>query len=140
MFIWTVNMINSLKNTYPKTSSLNQFAASANGFHPQEQLWSELSKDAALDKWILFTAQCNRPTAHNLQRFSIPVTKVVHMKQSQLKTEIEVVMDAILSGNASAIVASDKIDFVTQNQLHELASEEGCKVYFTSSASSHRIH
>ncbi|SDG96565.1 hypothetical protein SAMN04488136_105168 [Vibrio xiamenensis] len=81
-------------------------------------------------QWILFTSECPRPDYEQLSSFNVMCQNVIHMKASRTKTEIEIVMQAILSGNASAIVASNNIDIVNQKLLCQMASRHGCEIFF----------
>ncbi len=82
------------------------------------------------DKWVFFTNSCPKPDIHWLSKKDVDCSKVIYLKASSISDEIKVVMDAILSNNASAIVASDHIDTITQNQLISLGEQHDCFVSF----------
>jgi len=81
-------------------------------------------------QWILFTGECPRPQYDELASHNIHCSKIIHMKPSQSQSEITIVMKAIQSGNASAVVASDSIDIVSQKLLKQMATEYNCEVFF----------
>ncbi len=52
------------------------------------------------------------------------------MKPSQQLSEVEIVIKAIRSGNASAVVASNKIALMNQSMLRDMAQRYQCEVFF----------
>jgi ribosomal protein L7Ae-like RNA K-turn-binding protein len=52
------------------------------------------------------------------------------MKPSQTLSELEIVIKAIRSGNASAVIASNTIEPINQHLLKQLAAEHHCDVFF----------
>lgn len=58
------------------------------------------------------------------------------MKSSQTQTEFEIVVKAIKSGNASAVVASDNIELLEQSLLRDLACQYHCEVFLLKTNSS----
>lgn len=52
------------------------------------------------------------------------------MKPSQQLSEVEIVIKAIQSGNASAVVASNKIALMNQSMLRDIAQRYQCEVFF----------
>ncbi|EKO3425786.1 hypothetical protein [Vibrio fluvialis] len=95
-------------------------------------MMSRLANLSQQQQWILYTAQCPRPQYDELAAHHVQCGKIIHMKPSQSQSEIEIVMKAIQSGNASAIVASGEIDIVSQKLLTQLATEHHCEVFFLS--------
>ncbi len=93
-------------------------------------MMSRLANLSLQQQWILYTAQCPRPQYDELAAHHVQCGKIIHMKPSQSQSEIEIVMRAIQSGNASAIIASDHIDIVSQELLTQLAKEHHCEVFF----------
>ncbi len=81
-------------------------------------------------RWVLFTAECPRPDVHQLSAFNVLCQNVIHMKPSRTKSEIEIVMQAIKAGNASAVIASNNIDLVNQALLRQMAQRYGCELFF----------
>ncbi|TOO40586.1 hypothetical protein CGH39_14230, partial [Vibrio parahaemolyticus] len=55
---------------------------------------------------------------------------VIQMKPSQQLSEVEIVIKAIQSGNASAVVASNKIALMNQSMLRDIAQRYQCEVFF----------
>lgn len=51
------------------------------------------------------------------------------MKASRSGSEIDIVLKAIQSGNASAIVASAGIDKANQRRLQHMAKQHQCEVF-----------
>lgn len=84
-------------------------------------------------QWILFTAECPRPNYAQFETHNISCKKIIQMRSSQRQSELEIVIKAIKSGNASAIIASDQIAAVDQDFLQELAFEYHCEVFFVES-------
>ncbi|MFG0886242.1 hypothetical protein [Vibrio sp. CJQ_6] len=95
-------------------------------------MMSRLANLSQQQQWILYTAQCPRPQYDELNAHHVQCGKIIHMKPSQSHSEIEIVMKAIQSGNASAIVASGNIDIVSQKLLAQLAAKHHCEVFFLS--------
>ncbi|MGO1296434.1 MAG: hypothetical protein ACTMIA_03885 [Vibrio sp.] len=81
-------------------------------------------------QWILYTAECPRPQISELSSYQVDFHKVIHMKPSQRHDEVAIVLQAIRSGTASAVVASHRIP----TQLHQLLITTGkqhhCEVFF----------
>jgi|GEM_PF-4628494 len=94
------------------------------------ELFSCLARLSKHQQWILFTGECPRPQYNELSAHHIHCSKIIHMKPSQSQSEITIVMKAIQSGNASAIVASGNIDLVSQKLLQQMANEHQCEVFF----------
>ncbi|MFB9134319.1 hypothetical protein ACFSJQ_05620 [Vibrio olivae] len=81
-------------------------------------------------QWVLFTSECPRPDLQQLNAFNVLCKNVIHMKPSRTKSEIEIVIQAIKSQNASAIVASTNIDLINQKLLTQMAERYGCELFF----------
>jgi len=93
-------------------------------------MFVRLSSLSEHKQWILFTCECPRPQYHELAAHQIHCSRIIHMKPSQSQSEITIVMKAIQSGNASAVVASGNIDIVSQKLLKQIATEYRCEVFF----------
>lgn len=81
-------------------------------------------------QWILFTSECPRPNFDQLSASSICCKNVIQMKPSQQLSEVEIVIKAIKSGNASAIVASNSIAPTNQSILRDIGLRYQCEVFF----------
>lgn len=81
-------------------------------------------------QWVMFTSQCPRPDTKLLDRYQVQSGKIIHLKNSKVLSEIETVIKAIESNNASAIVASNNIDFVSQKLLVDYGKVHHCDVFF----------
>lgn len=118
---------------HTQSRSVSKFNILAQPTQPMSIADSTLSHLAGLSnhaQWILFTAECPRPDYGQLAAFNIRCNKVIQMKPSQKQTEFEIVIKAIKSGNASAVVASNSIPAVEQSLLKALANEHLCEVFF----------
>lgn len=100
--------------------------------HP---ILSRLAQLSEQRQWILYTAQCPRPRYQQLSMHRIQCHKIIHMKASHSDSEIDTVIKAIKSGNASAIVASANIDKVNQRRLQQMAKLHQCEVFFLNETS-----
>jgi cell division inhibitor SulA len=96
----------------------------------ENNLLSKLSQLSQHQQWILFTAECPRPKLDVLSSYHIAAHKVIHIKASQYQSELEIIIKAIESGNASAIVASKQIPVMQQALLKSLAKDHQCEVFF----------
>ncbi|WP_237665855.1 MULTISPECIES: hypothetical protein [unclassified Vibrio] len=99
-----------------------------------DRVMMRLAKLSQQKQWIFYTAQCPRPQYHQLAAYQIQCEKIIHLKASQTRSEIEIVMKAIQSNNASAIVASGDIDLISQKLLAHMAAEHQCEVFFLTSS------
>ncbi|WP_333004580.1 hypothetical protein [Vibrio coralliilyticus] len=116
--------------------SVSKFNVLAQPTQPMNIAESTLSRLAGLSnqkQWILFTAECPRPDYEQFSSYNVSCTKIIQMKSSQIQSEFEIVVKAIKSGNASAVVASNNIQLVEQSLLHDLASQYHCEVFFIES-------
>jgi cell division inhibitor SulA len=111
-------------------SHFNVLAQPTQPINASAQLLQQLAALSQLNQWILFTSECPRPDLSQLTASNICCKNVIQMKPSHSLTEIEIVMKAIRSGNAAAVVASSQIDLVNQSLLQEMAKEFGCEVFF----------
>ncbi len=102
-------------------------------------MFTRLASLSLQKQWILYTGECPRPQYGELTAHNVHCSKIIHMKSSQSQSEITIVMKAIQSGNASAIVASGNIDIVSQKLLQKMATEHNCEVFFLDSPSQ-RFH
>ena len=96
---------------------------------------SRLAQLSVQHQWILYTAQCPRPHYQQLSIHRIQCHKIIHMKASRSGSEIDIVLKAIQSGNASAIVASAGIDKANQRRLQHMAKQHQCEVFFLNKTS-----
>ncbi|MCG9597582.1 hypothetical protein L1D15_12730 [Vibrio sp. Isolate25] len=122
--------------------SVSKFNVLAQPTQPMNIADSTLSRLAGLSnqkQWILFTAECPRPDYDQFSSYNVSCKKIIQMKPSQTQSEFEIVMKAIKSGNASAVVASDNIEPVEQSMLRDLAVQHRCEVFFVASKLS-RFH
>ncbi|MDA0116602.1 hypothetical protein [Vibrio sp. T11.5] len=113
--------------------SVSKFNVLAQPTRPMNIADSTLSRLAGLSnqkQWILFTAECPRPDYEQFSSYNVSCKKIIQMKSSQTQTEFEIVVKAIKSGNASAVVASDNIELVEQSLLRDLACQYHCEVFF----------
>lgn len=116
--------------------SVSKFNVLAQPTQPMNIADSTLSRLAGLSnqkQWILFTAECPRPDYEQFSSCNVSCKKIIQMKSSQIQSEFEIVVKAIKSGNASAVVASDNIELVEQSLLRDLASQYHCEVFFVES-------
>ncbi|EMJ7185560.1 hypothetical protein D8T49_11020 [Vibrio vulnificus] len=120
-------------------SRFNVLAQPTVPMNVSDQLLQKLANLSAQNQWILFTAECPRPDFAQLTASNIRCQNVIQMKASQTMTEMEIVMKAIRSGNAAAVVASDQIDLINQSLLSNLAREYGCEVFFVEGRA-HKYH
>lgn len=95
------------------------------------RLANRLAKASNEPKWILFTADTASPDVEELKKNQVECNKVIQLKPSYKSSEEEVVIKAIISGNASAIVASHKFDKASKAYLARLGSRFGCDVLFS---------
>jgi cell division inhibitor SulA len=101
---------------------------------------SQLALASRQNKWILFTGQCPKPDLNWLSQRNVDCSKVVYLKNSEHNEQIKVVMDGILSGNASAIVATSAIDSISQQQLTQLAKDNHCALHFVDVSNAQQLH
>ncbi|ABU71020.1 hypothetical protein VIBHAR_02055 [Vibrio campbellii ATCC BAA-1116] len=95
-----------------------------------DQLLSKLAVLSQQQQWVLFTAECPRPDFEQLAASNIRCQNIIQMKPSQQLSEVEIVIKAIQSGNASAVVASNKIALMNQSMLRDIAQRYQCEVFF----------
>jgi cell division inhibitor SulA len=96
----------------------------------EDNVLHQLSQLSEHQQWILFTAECPRPQLDLLSSYHIATHKVIHIRSSQYQSELEIIIKAIESGNASAIVASHQISPSQQARLKQLAKKNQCEVFF----------
>jgi len=112
------------------TSFDNSAFATTYNVNTHSDMFSRLSSLSQHKQWILFTGECPRPQYNELSAHQVHCNRIIHMKPSQSQSEITIVMKAIQSGNASAIVASGNIDIVSQKLLQQMATDHQCEVFF----------
>ncbi len=120
-------MLNVEMNT---SNFVNPTFASSRNLEEGQVMLHRLASLSQQKQWILFTGECPRPQYNELSAHRVHCSKIIHMKPSQSQSEITIVMKAIQSGNASAIVASGNIDIVSQKLLQQMAIENHCEVFF----------
>lgn len=81
-------------------------------------------------QWILFTGECPRPQVSELSTYQVDFHKVIHMKPSQRHNEVDIVLQAIRRGTASAIVASHRIPAHLRQSLITTGQQHHCEVFF----------
>ncbi|HCM1472434.1 TPA: hypothetical protein N2917_004811 [Vibrio parahaemolyticus] len=119
--------LQSQSRTY---SRYNALAQTTRPMDVSDQLLSKLAVLSQKKQWILFTAECPRPDFEQLTASNICCKNVIQMKRSQQLSEVEIVIKAIQSGNASAVVASNKIALMNQSMLRDIAQRYQCEVFF----------
>ena len=117
----------------------NVFASSLSELVSVNQILRNLAHKSRQKQWILFTSECQRPCIEQLEYFQIHCDKIIQIKASQTKNEFEVASQAILSGNASAVVASENLVKCERESLKKLGQKIGCEVFFIS-ARENTIH
>jgi hypothetical protein len=102
-------------------------------------LHQELHSLSQRQQWIMFTSQCPRQSIIDITAHQSWCHKVIHLMPSRQLTEFDVIKKAILSGNASAIVASDQMSRHQQSRLFALAQAYDCHLFFVDTTST-RLH
>ncbi|UUM31691.1 hypothetical protein [Vibrio japonicus] len=126
----------------PHIRSVSKFNVLAQPTRPMSIDDSVLTRLAGLsnqEQWILFTAECPRPDFDQFSSYKVSCTKIIQMKPSQTLSELEIVIKAIKSGNASAVVASNDITNIDQVLLRSLGRQYQCEVFFVE-GSTHKYH
>ncbi len=111
-------------------SRYNVLAQANQQMDDSDQLYSKLAVLSLQKQWILFTSECPRPNFEQLTASNICCKNVIQMKSSQLLSEVDIVIKAIRSGNASAVVASNNIAAINQSMLREIGLRYQCEVFF----------
>ncbi len=111
-------------------SRYNVLAQATQKTDVSEKLLSKLAVLSQQKQWILFTSECPRPNFDQLTNSNICCKNVVQMKPSQQQSEVEIVIKAIKSGNASAVIASNNIASINQSMLRDLGLRNQCEVFF----------
>ncbi|MGY3569484.1 hypothetical protein [Vibrio paucivorans] len=119
--------VNTQQHNYSKANILAQPTYPMN---IDESVLGRLARLSGSQQWILFTSECPRPDLSQFASYNVSCNKIIQMKPSQTMSEVEIVIKAIKSGNASAVVASTSIDLVNQSLLQDLALEHHCEVFF----------
>ncbi|WP_159656362.1 SulA-like leucine-rich domain-containing protein [Vibrio atypicus] len=125
-----------------QTRSVSKFNILAQPTQPMNIDDSTLCRLAGLSnqkQWILFTAECPRPDFEQFASYNVSCKKIIQMRPSQKQTQVEIVIKAIKSGNASAVVASTAISHVDQCLLRDLGTQYQCEVFFVESGM-HQFH
>ncbi|MDV6250835.1 SulA-like leucine-rich domain-containing protein [Vibrio sp. EA2] len=111
-------------------SRYNVLAQATQPMDVSDQLLSKLAVLSQQKQWILFTSECPRPNFDQLTASNICCKNVIQMKPSQQLSEVEIVVKAIRSGNASAVVASTDIAPMNQSMLRDIGQRYQCEVFF----------
>lgn len=111
-------------------SRYNVLAQDTQPMDVSDQLLSKLAVLSQQKQWILFTSECPRPNFDQLTAFNICCKNVIQMKPSQQLSEVQIVIKAIRSGNASAVVASNDIAPLNQSMLRDIGQRYQCEVFF----------
>ncbi|WP_051680293.1 hypothetical protein [Vibrio rhizosphaerae] len=119
------------------------------GHHPSQNaaqpdarenaLYDRLAQLSRQQQWILVTSESHRPDLRSLDSYKIPGHQVVQLRPSRTMDEYQVIRKAILSGNACAIVASQRLTEQAQTQLKQLGKQYHCEVFFVATPS-HYYH
>ncbi len=120
-------------NQVTQTSSMSRHNVLAQPTMPMnlaDDVIAELARLSHGDQWIMVTANCPRPHHPQFSQYKASCNKIIQMMPSQTLSEIEVVMRAIQSGNASAVIASNDIDIANRHFLRVLAAQHQCEVFF----------
>ncbi|MGD8170353.1 hypothetical protein ACQEXU_01735 [Vibrio sp. TRT 21S02] len=119
--------------TQARTQTFSKHNILAQPTQPMNVADSTLSRWAHLSmqhQWILFTSECLRPDYAQLSASNVRCQNIIQMKPSLSHSEMEIAIKAIKSGNASAVVASNNIDYVNQELLRQLGEQYECEVFF----------
>ncbi|CAM3690813.1 hypothetical protein [Vibrio aquimaris] len=108
----------------------NRLAVTHHHWAHQSESIKRLAGLSDQKQWILFTAECPRPSLDIFSSYNVNCGNMIHLKPSKTLCERAIVEKAIKSRNASAIVASNKISTFDQKVLSDLAAEYGCQVIF----------
>lgn len=95
----------------------------------------EIAKLSQGSKWVLLTSQCRKPKSSMLKQHKVNAAHLLQMMPSRVMSEKEVVLKAMLSGNASAVIASKSISAIDQKHLLSRAAQLNCALFFTNDAS-----
>ncbi|USD64130.1 SulA-like leucine-rich domain-containing protein [Vibrio sp. SCSIO 43136] len=98
--------------------------------HNSETLVNHLARLSHKSKWIYFTAQCQRPKQGWAKYARFTTSRLIHLMPSRHLTEKEVIIKALQSGNASAVVASERFSLIDKRHLKQRANQLGCELYF----------
>jgi cell division inhibitor SulA len=128
------------KHCVDKHSSVAGTSAVTMRNQSSDVIASQLAYASTKNKWILFTGHCPKPDLNWLSARNVDCSKVVYLKNSEHSEQIKVIMDAILSGNAAAVIGTNAIDAISQQQLSKLAQDNDCSVHFVDISRSRKLH
>ena len=111
-------------------SKYNVLAQPTQPMNITDSILNRLAGLSIQQQWIFFTSECPRPDYAQFSASNVSCKKIIQLKPSHTQSEIEIVVKAIQSGNASAVVASNKIDGANKARLKKLALSHGCEVFF----------
>ncbi|OLQ94107.1 hypothetical protein BIY21_09685 [Vibrio ponticus] len=111
-------------------SKYNVLAQPTQPMNIDDNVMNRLAGLSMQQQWIFFTAECPRPDYSQFSANNVSCQKIIQLKSSNSQSELDIVIKAIKSGNASAVVASTQIDCVNQSLLQDLALNHGCEVFF----------
>ncbi len=131
------SMTDKIANRYASISHMETRHISACSTN---SIYAELAKLTRHKQWVLYTANCPRPSHSELLQYRVNYQNIIHMKPSRHFTEEEVVIKAIKAGTASAVVASSELSSYARDRIQSLAFEKGCKVFFLSKLPEPQYH
>ncbi|WP_162046269.1 SulA-like leucine-rich domain-containing protein [Vibrio taketomensis] len=120
-------------------SKYNVLAQPTQPMNIDDSVMNRLAGLSMQQQWIFFTAECPRPDYSQFAASNVSCQKIIQLKPSHSQSEVQIVIKAIQSGNASAVVASSQIDSVNQSLLLQLALRHGCEVFFVEGRA-HKFH
>jgi hypothetical protein len=92
--------------------------------------YRRLAQLSQMHQWIFVTSECPRPNSKRLLGHNILCHKIIQLKPSRTLSEYEVVQKAIQTGNASAVIVSDRLTATQQNHLTDMAQSFHCEIFF----------
>ncbi|MDW6003806.1 SulA-like leucine-rich domain-containing protein [Vibrio mangrovi] len=121
-----------LANDFIYSSGIHHYSGdnAAQQYAMKTSLYDRLALLSQQQQWILVTSESHRPDLRSLVSHKIPGHKVVQLRSSRTMDEYHVIRKAILSGNASAIVASQRLTEQEQTLLTQLGRQNHCEVFF----------
>ncbi|WCE30973.1 hypothetical protein [Vibrio sp. SCSIO 43137] len=129
--------INTEKRALPVNNSTD-FSLNTNQY--DHNVYRQLAELSNKRQWILFTANCPRPSHTELTSFDINCSNVIHMKPSLHLSEAEIVIKAIQAGTASAVVASSTLSHYEKAKVLSVAGDYHCNVFFLTESQQSASH
>ncbi len=137
MFQLNSSMADKIINRYAAINPVENIDATT---QPDHSIYPELARLTRQKQWVLYTANCPRPSHAELIQHQVNYQNIIHMRLSRHLTEEEVVMKAIEAGTVAAIVASSRLNACARAQIQSRAFEKGCEVFFLSESPEPRYH